>query len=267
MKSRLIKLTLAAALLVGLAGRGEAATTTWFPQEFKCPVCQAKNTFLVVGSYGNYIYHWDSKFQLIYWPRTDSPVLYSCRQCRLTTFMWDFEEVPKDKHAALRKALEGVKMDYVGEKSEYYKEADYLRIPMTQRLAAASKVYEVLGRDDWFWGEFYRTLGYHFEAEKQQTEADAARRRALAIAEKMLADKAHAETRKELLYITGAMRYFLRDEAGALKDFREALTLKYQNSKFGKEKAQGYDAYLTDLLNQDLKKLGSGGEAKKPKAD
>lgn len=267
MKSTLIKLTLAAALAVGLAARG-AAATTWFPKEFECPVCRAKNTFLVVGSYGSYIYHWESKFQYIFWPYTDSPVLYSCKKCRLTTFMWDFEGVPKEKHAALRKALEDVKLDYAGERrSGHYEAAEYLRIPMTQRLAAASKVYEVLGRDDEFWGEFYRTLGYHFEAEKKQAEADAARRKALAVAEKMLADKSRAESRKELLFIAGAMRYFLRDEAGALKDFREALTLKYQNSKLEKAKAEGYDAYLTGLLNEYVEKLGSGGGGKKPKAD
>ena len=112
-----------------------------------------------------------------------------------------------------------------------------------------------------------RTLGYHFEAEKKQAEADAARRKALAVAEKMLADKAHAEARKELLYITGAMRYFLRDEAGALRDFREALTLKYRNSKLEKARVEGYDAYLSELLNEYLKKLGVEGEVKKPKAD
>lgn len=266
MKSRLIKLTLLAALAVCLPARG-AGATTWVPKESKCPVCQTKNTFLVVASYGSYIYHWDSKFQYIFWPHTDSPVLYSCKKCRLTAFMWDFEEIPKEKHAALRKALEDVKLDYTGARSGHHEGADYLRIPMTQRLAAASKVYEVLGRDEEFWGEFYRTLGYHFEAEKKQTEADAARRKALALAEKMLADKARAESRKELLYVTGAMRYFLRDEAGAARDFREALTLKYQNSKLEKAKAEGYDAYLTGLLNEYLKKMGLEAEGAKPKAD
>ena len=95
----------------------------------------------------------------------------------------------------------------------------------------------MLGRDEEFWGHFYRVLGYHFEAEKKQAEADAARRKALGIAEKMLADGRREDARKELLLVSGAMRHFLRDDPGALKDFREALKLKYRNKGGGGARA------------------------------
>jgi hypothetical protein len=264
MKTRLALCLLGAALAYGATARG-AARITWFPQEFACPVCKTKNVFLVVGSYGSYIYQDESKFELIFWPLTDSPTVYSCKKCRVSAFMGEFEELPKEKHEELRKRFEGFKLEYARPAAEYDQGADYLRIPSTQRLLAAEQTYQVLGRDDDFWSRFYRTLGHHYAAHKQQAQADEARRKALSIAERMLADKARAGERKELLYITGAMRHFLKDDAGALKDFREAEGLKYSNGEIGPEKSKNYDEFLSDLLRQYFELLGGKG-GKKPKA-
>jgi len=266
MKARIAVLALATLLLFASAPR--AAATTWFPKEFECPVCKTKNTFLVIGSYGSYIYQWPSKYQFIFWPRIDDPVVYTCKKCHLSTFMWDFEGTPKEKHAEIQKQLAGFKLDYAPERkeSDFYKGVDYVRIPMTQRLLAAEAVYKILGRDDEFWCEFYRTLGYHYEGEKNQAKADEARRAALDLAVKMLGDKARAGQRKELLLITGAMRHFLRDDAGALKDFREALALDFANKTWEATQVKNYDAYLTDLLKNYVEKLGGKAEEKKPAA-
>lgn len=263
MKARLALCALTVALVCGSAAR--AAATTWGSQEFACPVCKTKNTFLVVNSYGSYIYQWPSKFELIFWPMTESPAVYTCKRCRVSAFMWDFEGLPKEKHEELRKRLEGFRLDYTGEPSPYHKEAEYLRIPSTQRLLAAEQTYQVLGRDDEFWCRFYRALGHHYEAEKKQPQADEARRKALAVAERMLADKAREGERKELLFITGAMRHFLKDDAGALKDFRAAEGLKYVSGEMGPEKSKNYDEYLSDLLRQYFELLGARG-GKKPAA-
>lgn len=50
-----------------------AFAITWFPQEFTCPIDKEKNTFQVVGSFGSYIYSYPSKYQFLFFPRTDSP--------------------------------------------------------------------------------------------------------------------------------------------------------------------------------------------------
>ena len=264
MKTRLALCLLAAALAYGATARAGAATT-WFPQEFTCPVCRTKNTFLVVGSYGSYIYQWPSKFELIFWPLTDSPTVYTCKQCHVSAFMWDFEGLPKEKHEELRKRLAGFKLEYARPAAGHDEGADYLRIPSTQRLLAAEQTYQVLGRDDDFWCKFYRALGHHCEAQKQPAPADAARRKALSIAERLLADPARASERKELLFVTGAMRHFLKDDPGALKDFREAEGLKYVSRELGPEKSKNYDEYLSDLLRQYFELLGAQG-GKKPAA-
>ena len=262
MKARTAILALAAVLLFASAPR--AGAITWFPREFECPVCHTKNTFLTWGSYGSYIYQDPSKFQLIFWPFTDRPTVYTCKKCHLSTFMSDFEDVPKEKHEEILKALEGVKLEYSEAGSAYYKEAEYLKIPVTQRLLAAGAVYKVLGSDDDFWCHFYRVLGYHYEAEENQAKADEARRAALDIALRMLGDKERADRRKEFLVITGAMRHFLRDDAAALRDFREALALKYGNKSLEAENVKNYDEYLTELLREYVKKLGGKPEGDKP---
>lgn len=217
------------------------AATTWAPHDVVCPICKTTNTFMQPMSYGNYIYGWSSKYQYIFWPLTDSPVLYSCKKCHLTTFMWDFEDLPKDKLPALERMLKGLTFSGSFEK--------YTDIPMSQRLLIAEQVYATLGQDEDAWCRFYRVKGYHFAEEKRQAEADDARRRALGIAEKQLTMKENAGRSKELLLITGAMRYFLKDEQGALKNFDQALKLKYEDAKLEPEKVANIDEYLTGLLN------------------
>lgn len=218
------------AAVLWLVAVGESGATTWGPKKMTCPVCQASNTLQVPMSYGSYIYGWPSKYQYVFWPYIDPAVLHCCRQCGLTCFLGDFEDVPKEKREAVRKALAGV--------SYTFEDGKYDTVRMSKRLAVAEKVYRVLGRSDEFWCRFYRVLGYCLGAEaveeqgaeKQKSQAGAAeaRKKALALAEKMLKEKDREPVRKELLLISGAMRHFLKDDAAALADFRAAQALTYK---------------------------------------
>src|SRR5262245_56434861 len=75
------------ALLFTLRVNTKVFATTWAPKEVNCPLCQTKNTFKEPMSWGSYIYSWPEKFQYIFWPLTDKPVLYCCKKCHLTAFM------------------------------------------------------------------------------------------------------------------------------------------------------------------------------------
>ena len=246
---------LVGALLAGLSGA--ALSTTWAPHKVKCPLCGAENDFRAIMSYGGYIYNWPSKFQLIFWPLTDRSAVYACKNCRLSAFMGDFEKLPKEKHQAVKNALKDVKFD-----KEY---ASYSEIPMTQRLRVAEKVYALLDKDDEFWCRFYRVLAYHYDDERSQAkddkarealqkEADAARRKAVELVEKLLAAKDRAGQRKEALLIRGAMRHFLRDDKAALADFEEAAKLTYRNKALAEagdpEAEKNADEYLSGLLKE-----------------
>ncbi|HEX6731298.1 MAG TPA: hypothetical protein VF074_14840 [Pyrinomonadaceae bacterium] len=242
---------------------------TWFPDEKTCAVCETKNIFLVPGSWGNYIYQYPSKYQLIFWPYTDSASWYSCKKCRMTAFMGDFENVPKDKVAELRKVLESVTLPAqktLSEK-ESFEHPPYLDLPLSDRMLVAEKVYQTLGvKGDGFWAQFYRVLGSHLEGDKKLPGAAEARRKALKIVEPWLTDKAKEGQRKESLYICGAMRHFLDEDAEAMKLFVEAEKLKYSDASLNAEQNQGYDEYLSTLIKEYIEMLKKGEGPKKMKA-
>lgn len=178
---------------------GSASLITWSPDEIECPVCQTKNIFMVWGSYGSYVYQFPSKYQLVFWPFTDGQAWYSCKKCRYTAFMGAFKDVPKDKIADLRKMLEEVSLpaQKTHSKEESLARPPYLEIPTSERLLVVEKIHRFLGETgDDYWNHFYRVLAYHFDAEKKQVEADEARRKSLAITERLLADKANDGRRK-----------------------------------------------------------------------
>ena len=244
-----IKAKLAVVILFMALGAMPVLATTWAEKEFVCPVCKTKNTFGVIMSYGSYIYGWPSKYQYIYWPLTDSHVLYSCKKCYLSLLMWDFDKTPQDKLQEVQNALKGVEI-----KGDYNR---YTDIPMSKRLEAAEKVYAALQKDDDFWLEFYRVKGYHYAAEKDQAKADEARKKALDLATRMLNEKEPATAKKELWLISGAMKHFLDDDKGALADLNTALGTKYENKKLDKEKNENGEANLSALVKDYIEKIQS----------
>jgi uncharacterized protein (DUF2225 family) len=208
------------AVFLTLATGVAATATTWAPEEFTCPIDNEKNTFQVVMSYGSYIYAWPSKYQWLFWPRTDSPTFYLCKKCHYAAYMWDFDKIPKERIPAVRKALEGVKV------SKSF--SDYQQVPVNERLDIMAKVYAVLEKDDLWWEEFYRLRGYHYHAAGMADKAAGARRASLTAIGKELAKPESNTPRKLLLYISGAMKHFLNDDAGALADLKKALETKYE---------------------------------------
>ncbi len=232
------------------ASAGFAFATTWFPEEITCLLCGAKNTLYSIGSYGTYIYQWPSKYQLIFWPKTDGYVLWSCKKCKLTAFMWDFEKIPDDKREGLKAALKDVKLSG--------KYGNYFEIPMTERMEIAEKVYRVLGRDDHFWCEFYRIKAYHLDADGKADEARAARLKALAIAEEMLMKPENQGIAKELYFITGAMRFFTGDSKGALEDLKRARGLTYAEEGMTEEQITNANEYFDGLLSDYIEKIEKG---------
>src|SRR5688572_1615460 len=239
-----------------------ASFITWFPKEFECPVCKTKNTFMVVGSYGSYIYADPSKYQLIFWPYTDTPSWYSCKKCRLSIFMEDFEQIPPDKIADLRKMLETTSLPAQTERppksGRLMSDPPYLEIPTVLRVSVAEKVYQVLGKTDHdFWNHFYRVLAYHYDGQGKAAEAEQARRKSIAITEKLLTPKSTG-TRKELQYILGAMRHFIGEDTAALKALEEAGTLTFKDDKLPAERNTNYDQYLSQAIKEYLEMLKKG---------
>lgn len=235
---------------------GVALAITGGPADFKCPLCDTKNTFWEWYSYGSYIYHWPSKFQMVFWPHTDSKFVFHCKKCRFTAFSGDFQKPPQEKLEATRQMLRGVKL--------VYDTGDYNTIPMFERLEIAEKVYAVWGMNDEGWCHFYRVKGYHLQREKQQAGADAARQKALDLALKMMGDPENEGRRKELLVIAAAMRHYLRDDPAALADLRMAAGLKFNLPKLEKENNEGFDQYLSQLIKEYISAIEEGRSTDDP---
>ena len=231
-----------------------ASATTWFPEEFTCPIDNEKNTFMVIGSYGSYIYWWPSKYQWIFWPRTDSPTFYLCKKCHLATYMWDFDKIPKDKIPELKKILEGVKV------SKAFKE--YQEISVTERLSIMEKVYTVLETDDDWWSVFYRTQGYHYAASGDKEKAAAVRRKSLELTEKQLKDDKNKIPKKLLYYISAAMKHYLNDDKGALADLQKGIETKYVSATESAEENANAEAGLNERMKDYIARINSD---KKPR--
>ncbi len=241
-------------LLVGVLCPSVYAIT-WFDQEFTCPIDNEKNTFMVVGSYGSYIYSYPSKYQWLFFPQTDSPTFYLCKKCHLAAFMWDFDKLPKDKLPEIKKALAGIKV------SKEFKK--YTEIPITERLEIIEKVYAVLDKDESWWENFYRIKGYHYGKAGEAAKAAEARRKSLALIEKELKNEKSEAPKKMLLYIAASMKHFLGDDAAALADLEKALGTKYQSSGGKAEEDKNAEEGMNERIRDYVAKIKS--EKEKPR--
>jgi hypothetical protein len=240
------------ALVIGLFTN--ASATTWFDKEFICPIDNEKNTFKVIGSYGSYIYSYPSKYQWLFFPRTDSPTFYLCKKCHLATYMWDFDELPKDKLPAVKKILAGVKV------SKEFKQ--YMEVPVSERLEIMEKVYSVLDKDEGWWESFYRTKGYHYQEEGKAEKASEARKKSLELIQKELKNEKSEAPKKLLLYMSAAMKHFLNDDKGALEDLQKALETKYQSKDEKPEEVKNAEEGLNERIKDYIERIKSD---KKPR--
>jgi hypothetical protein len=158
--------------------------------------------------------------------------------------MWDFDSLDVNKVPQLK--------DYLKNQKWSKRTSDYLKIPMTERLEIAEGVYKILGRDDDFWCQFYRVKGHHYDEANNKEKARDNRIKALETAEKLRADPENENRLKEILLITGAMKYFLNEKDSAQNDFRKALTLTYKSDNADRD--SNINEYLDELLNEFLEK-------------
>ena len=216
--------------------------TTWFPSKHTCPICKHEHEYQEIGSYGGYIYQWESKYQYVYWPLTDSPSVYCCPDCYFSAYMWDFDSIPVNKTDTIRAYLATIKRD------EKYK--TYLEIPMITRLEIAENIYKMLGRDTEFWCKFYRVMGYHYDEDKNAARARETRLNSLSLARQMLSDTLYSGQEKENFFIMAAMYNFTGQKDSAMVYLGKADAKEYRNKAWKEENLKGFNDYLKGLISQ-----------------
>ncbi|NNE68176.1 MAG: hypothetical protein HKN33_16550 [Pyrinomonadaceae bacterium] len=239
------KLTLSlCALLLFLVCSNSVSAITWIPKEFTCPIDNEKNTFLVVGSYGSYIYNYPSKYQWLFFPDTSGNNFYMCKKCHLTTYMWDFDRFPKQKIEAVKKVLATIEQE---------KFTKYNKVAVTKRLEVMEKVYGELDKDEIWWERFNRIKGFHYGKAGEADKARAARLKSLETIKSEL-NKGNSKTPKKILYyVSGALKHFLNDDAGARADFDKALQTRYAKDGAKSGELKNAEANLNQRLNDYIK--------------
>ena len=182
----------------------------------KCPICGEENTFYGFAGWGGYVYHYASKFQMVFFPHTYPTSLWTCKKCHYTAWIGDFQHLPPEKIVAVRKAVEAAPP--IPEFKEYEK------VPMAARLAVAERVYRELDKDDLFWTYFYQLKGYHLGLCRQTEEARQARLKARDLLRNLVADPKHADQKKDLLIALAAMRHYTGDDQAAMETLAMAGT-------------------------------------------
>jgi transposase-like protein len=235
---RRIAFVLAAVLTLALAARAEAIT--WSPGHTECPVCKKSVPVQRVASYGSYVYRYPSKYQLVFWPHTDSLSFYFCPDCHYSAFMGEFAKLPADKVQAVK--------DTVAKLKKPQPKKSYEQIPIDYRLGIAGAVAKVLGRDDLYWCHFERTLGYHLAKLGQKDAAKAARLRSLALAQKLLKANAAEPSKKELTFLIGALQHFTGQKPAALATLAKVQKTPVEpKGKMKPEQQKSFGEYLDEL--------------------
>jgi phage FluMu protein Com len=213
--------------------------TTWFTIKVKCPVCETINDFKGIGSYGSYIKDWPEKLEYIFWPETDFYSVYTCSNCKYTAFMNDFSEIGKDTIELIKKELPNLNLKV----EDYWDDMIY-------KLPAAEKIYKLYKHDPDFWCTFYRLEGYHFQDEGKLLKAKKARLKALSIADSLVNLSENVNRQKELLLITGSMKYFTNQKKSAIKYINQALTLSQIDLEKDSIRNALTNKYLDGILNE-----------------
>lgn len=211
----------------------------------------------MIISYGSYIYTWESKYQLVFWPLTETAAMYCCDHCGLCQLMGDFEELPKEKFDAVKSVLPeaaSLNAESAGTAKEPNAVEDsagpFANVPIWQRFVNADQVYVQLDTEPAHLCLFYRLMGYHCEMADKPELAKYARQRALELAEQLLSDPDKVSLHQEFYFICGAMQHLLGDDAAALVSFKAVKDKEYRNEEWTDESNQAYTEYLADLASE-----------------
>ena len=229
-------------LVVSLASLAHA--TTWTePERVADPVrSDAKCLVESPMSSGSYIYHWPSKYDQVFWPRTDPKGIWFCPKSGFTAFIGDFELTPNEKAAV------------AAELATFYKP---IKNPaLRDKLVLLEKSYAARNQDTRGKIELLRVLAYYHEAHLKDFDGAAAlRRTALEMIDAALSTPLRPAERMEYLFVSAV---YNREFGDLEKSETSAKLLKQALQANKDEKIAGFVEYLAEL-SQDIDKIVPGG--------
>lgn len=228
-----------------------AQATTWLPVKKTDPLTGDPVEVSEIVSYGDYIYLWPSKYDVIYWPLTDPHWIWFCPKSGYASFANDFSQVDEVQKKALVKWL---KKNY-DPKKKFESHAELLEW--------VEKIYKQREMDDDFWCRFYRLMAYTYRDEPEMSIKYV--RIALPLLEKEL-DKGKGKRdfeRISVVYLLGEYNRRLGKTDLAIEFFNKAKEMEYKDEHGTVKKGHPYFIELID----DRMKLIDAAKSRDDKKD
>jgi hypothetical protein len=218
--------------LIILTAGGSLYATTWARTSKVDPISGESVTVHEYASYGNYIYDWPSKYDLVFWPLTDENWIWLNPKNGYAAFGGDFESLSEENTERLRAWL-----------SENYTDQ---RAPESHedKLLWLEKVYAQRNMDDDFWCRFYRLMAYTFREDEATSTAYV--RKAMPLLKKKLQTNPEGFDKIQLLYLLGEYHRRLGDRKDARRYFAQAKTTEFMDEDGTMKKRH---PYIVGLIN------------------
>jgi len=196
-------------LAAALAFASAAHAITFSPGQKPDPFVPAKTCDTPqIASYGDYIYGWSSKYDLVFSPRDYPQWIWRCESSGYISFPHEFDRFTGDEKARI---------------AAYLKQANFgprlnenrgVTEPLLKHL---EKIYDLRENSDEFKAYLLRYFAWQYRAKPQ---ADEYRKKGLALYKTMLeSGKLDSEALLQTYYILGFYSYKLGDPEGAKRYF------------------------------------------------
>ena len=219
----------------------DSHSTTWGKSEVSDPIIEGKTCSVQEPmSSGSYIYHWPSKYDLVFWPLTDQNGIWYCLESGFIAFMGDFEDLSEQEIKRIAQ--------YLGENKNRV-------LSETSKLELLENIYALRDKEQIFKNRLLRVLAYLYEEADEIVLANEYREKALSDIEQVLKRDIGEYNKLEYLYLAANYHRQLartKESDIYISRLEEAIdNLKDQELK-------GFAEYLTELLKA-TKDISAGG--------
>lgn len=221
------------ATLILATGSPDAHAITWGERTIPDPLADTKICAVHEPlSHGSYIYEFESKYDMVFWPLTDRRGIWFCEHSGFTAFTGDFKDVTSTQKAAIATWL---KQSYRGDRS------------IQGKLRLLEGIYALRGGNEEFRNHLLRLLARWHQSLGNVEAANKYRRQAFDAIKVALNGKLEEERALEYLYL--AANYArLFDDAKASDRYLAELSAAIARIK--DEKLKKFGAYLGALAKQ-----------------
>ena len=197
--------------------------TTWVSSEKTDPLTGDKVAAKEIMTYGNYIYKWPSKYDLVFWPLIAEEYICLNTESGYGAFNEHFETLPDEEKEAMSKWL---KKNYKPSKAPK---------SHTEKLVWIERVYCQRKMDDSFWCVFYRLMAYIHKKDEKQSMAYV--KKVMPLLKKKLQENPEGLDKIEVLYLLGEYHRRLGENEKAEMYFSQVKKEKYKD----KDEDRGLD--------------------------